>query len=337
MYRMRQTLFALLALSGLTFAQPPSAADGAADVEPLACTVIGASLSNGTSLKILGAMLGFGDMKTFAEKTLARSVSEFELRVKTDSVGMRQLLRKITTGDPVSVVDCSDTMFFQSPATKGEKQLQRAKRRQGLVLGLDFMVWFGYGGVSSPRGTRDAIDVAIHRAMRRLDKQQKAFDLLDQYLIGGESTIVLGDYPDMTGAVERMLPKSAIPRKSTLAELNRRLYRWAASRKQVRIYPLAARVASARAGKLAVTLEGEASMLHLDQLLQLDRLHPTKLGMAIIASDMMKFLRDQLPELAERLPWKSEFGEVVDALQQQTEWRRRAELLGKPAAAGVGK
>ena len=333
MNRTAQALFLVALAAGTPVAALAQNSD-AASAERLECTVIGASLSNGTSLKMLGVMLGLGDMKKFAKQTLNREISDFELRVRTDSIGVRALLRKIANSDRVSLKDCSDTMFFRSPQKNGEKQLARAKRRKGLVLGLDFMFWFGYGGVPYFGGRADATDRAVLRALRRLEKQEQGFRLLETHLLDTGSTIILGDYPNMTGAVERMLPKSAVPRAVTIAELNRRLYAWAADKPQVHIFPIAARMAQARAGKMKVP--GTDEVLRLDQLLQLDRLHPTKLGMAVIATDLLVFLRKEVPAIAARLDAKSELTAILAALQQSSEWQRRAELR-PPNKTPVGK
>lgn len=289
------------------------------------CTIIGASLSNGTSLKSLSVMLGIKDTRKFAEGTLGRKISDFELRVRSETVGMRVLLRKLFAGGDVSLKDCSDTMFFMSPVQKGERQLKRASRRSGIIIGLDFMFWFGYGRIANPRGGYTERDIAVHRALSRLALQKRGLALLDKYLVGTKRPLILGDYPNMTGAVERMLPRTLIPGKRVREELNQRLHAWAAKRDNVFVYPLAARFDQARRGELVVATADGDKKLNRSQLLQLDRLHPNTLGMAVIANDLLRFLDEKVPQ-AKRLPGDRKFAGILQRLDQVETWKRRSEL-----------
>lgn len=337
---LRLSTFALLlslSFAGASLVVPSLSAQGAQSggnaegaepkrkAPPVPCTVIGASLSNGTSLKILSVMLGIRDLRAFAAKTLGRDVSDFELRTRSDAIGLRAILRKIKVGD-VSMLDCSDTLFFRNPIQKGPKQLARAARRKGLVLGVDFLFWFGYGGVWG--GTPE------ERASKRLAKQAKGFAMLEAQLLADEgTTLVLGDYPDMTGAVEQMLPKSAIPKPATLAELNRRLYAWVKDKPRVLVYPLARRMADAKKGQLSMRQIGVERKLGTGHLMQLDLLHPTKVGMALITADLLRFLDEKLPDIAPKLPFERSFPAILKAIQESETWAKLDELLGGRARA----
>lgn len=296
---------------------------------PPNCTVIGASLSNGTSLKVLAVMLGIRDLGAFAKRTLGRDVGKYELRVRSDSIGLRPLLRKIARDD-IAMLDCSDTMFFRQPVKKGERQLKRAARRGGLVLGIDFMFWFGYGGIWG--------GAAKDRAARRLAKQAKAFELLETHLLKDGVTLVMGDYPNMAGAEPRMLPRSSIPSPETLAELNRRLHAWAADKSQVHVYPLAKSVAAAKRGKLSLPAIGVETSLRAEQLMQLDLLHPTKLGTALITTDLLRYLDRTIPTIARQLPFERKLKAIFAKLDLSEAWQRIDELKPAvvPAKAGSG-
>src|SRR5690606_35315797 len=94
----------------------------------------------------------------------------------------------------------------------------------------------------------------------------------------------------------RMLAPHAIPDAETLAELNARLRAWAATRPNVRLFSLGERLRDLRERKREIALGRDRLVLEPAHLLQTDRLHVTRLGMAVLASEVVAALADALPD-----------------------------------------
>jgi hypothetical protein len=138
------------------------------------------------------------------------------------------------------------------------------------VVGIDFLFWFGYGA-------KDAYGRTIDREPQRLELLEKGLAFLDDL----ECPLVVGDFPDMSAAVGKMLGPEQMPKLTTLPLLSRRVREWAAKRKQTIVLPLS---------ELVPQL-GSSGELHLGrhtfpagtELLQDDHLHPTLDGLTATA------------------------------------------------------
>ncbi len=180
---------------------------------------------------------------------------------------LQKVLEGIWDLAAVSVRDRSDMATFIDPVAKQAPRLRRVLRDDpDLVLAIDFMFWFGYGRVQGDEG----------RA--RLQKQEEGFALLDLL----DCPILVGDYPDMRGADSRVLRAYTIPAPEILEQLNERLYAWIAARDHVHLFPLAAWVKRAvHEGEVVRYREQNLKIPPLG-LLQRDRLHANRLGMALM-------------------------------------------------------
>src|SRR5690606_34245487 len=99
--------------------------------------------------------------------------------------------------------------------------------------------------------------VRVEVPKERLALQAKGLALLERL----SCPLIVGDYPDMTGADRRMLHEMQIPDRDTLAKLNENLRQWAQKRGKVHVFPLSEFVAGAKQRGLPVSLGGREVLL----------------------------------------------------------------------------
>ncbi|MSR62465.1 MAG: hypothetical protein EXS08_08470 [Planctomycetes bacterium] len=271
------TILVGLSLTLLSFQAP---AERVPDSERLArVVVIGASMSAG-----FGASRSFGDALEASIRAPHKKVSNF-----------------------------ASELFFTNPLTFGKQQVGSALDSEAtLVVGLDFLFWFGYGTLDARGGP--------------LDSEAERLELLERglaYLAEFECPLLVGDFPDMSAAVGKMLSAAQMPARSTLPLLSKRVREWAAGRAHTTVVPLS---------ELVLQL-GAKSELHIGrhffpagtQLLQQDELHPTLQGLAASA----QLVCDELIrlDLAKEADFDFELAGVFKKLG--------AELLPAPAKNGV--
>jgi len=157
--------------------------------------------------------------------------------------------------------------------------------RLDCVIGVDLAFWFGYG---KTLGAEPGTDAALQA---RTALQQKGLALFDEYLQNNsDTTFVIGDYPDLTGAVPMMITPDMIPTKNELAELNRRLLAWAKERPDVHVFPLSKSLERLRQGECKITVDGTEQTVGADAAFQIARVHPTRLGVAVMMRDLTRWL-----------------------------------------------
>ncbi|MHC4078860.1 MAG: hypothetical protein ACYST0_10530 [Planctomycetota bacterium] len=244
--------------------QPDSRpADAAREQRPIRVGIIGASVSG-----------GFVD------------ITDTKVRPPNSSFTLKQVLRELWPSSEVRIRDTTSGLglaMFLQPLKYGKRQIKLLQRRKPqLVIGVDFVFWFGYG----PHGYGEA------GQKRRLELQQKGLKLLE----GLDGKILLGDYPDMTGAAARMLPPRFVPKPETQKKLNDHLHAWAKKRKNVVVFPLSKFVHEAKTTTQVLSYGSKELSVPKLYLLQSDRLHATRLGMAVLVHR----LGDELPELLGR-------------------------------------
>ena len=211
-----------------------------------------------------------------------------------------RLLQQIITGKHQPVAQETSDVFFLNPEQVGDKQIAGAlKKKATLVLGFDYLFWFGYGhmrGTSRARVAgkfvRDESALEVGQRVALLERGLALLDKLDLPL-------VIGDLPDMWGADEAMLSPVQIPSANTLERLNARIRAWAAARGNVLVLPVSQWVALMRDGKLTLP-DGAKADLASKNLLQGDRLHPTRLGVIAVMSHLVVELRRWLGKGADQ-------------------------------------
>ena len=139
---------------------------------------------------------------------------------------------------PKAISDKSTMSFFMDPVGKAHRIMPAIyKSKPSLVVGVDFLFWFGYG----PGSTES-----------RIRRVQGALRLLDKL----ECPVIVGDLPQFFESF--MLPGEVIPAKSDLDKINKLIHAWAKKKKNVYVYPLATLVEDIRAGN-TILVNGKKS------------------------------------------------------------------------------
>lgn len=236
-----------------------------------------------------------------------------EARDHNATMKLRFALAPLFAPDRVEFKDCSDVSMFLHPKASAERQIERAmKADPDVVLAIDVMFWFGY----STRGGDQAARLAL---------QDEGLACLAAIA----KPMLLGDYPEMRDIDPRMLAPRAIPDADTLVALNTRLRAWAAKRPNVRVFPLSQHLATLRAENCTVALGDENFELEPADLLQTDRLHVTRLGMAVLAAHVTQALAALVPTSAFLCTEAKTLPDVVGRLDLQDLVRAK----GRPLAA----
>src|SRR5690606_23986838 len=123
----------------------------------------------------------------------------------------------------------------------------------------------------------------------------------------------VGDYPDMSGADPRMLSPRQIPSPEVLAALNAALREWAASRPNVHLFPLGDFVARVKREGAPVRVEDGEVRVPPELLLQSDRLHTTRLGVAVLGARIHEALAQALAAGHPLRPRELPFAALVEA------------------------
>ncbi len=199
-----------------------------------------------------------------------------------DSVTLQHVLKqwcgehgRATTHNPLEMV----SMFTDPPRIGGEQIQGVQKAKADVVVAIDFPFWFAYGPVAGDEGPA------------RQDKLTEGMALLAKL----QMPVLIGDLPDMRGAAVRQLRPSWIPSPEVLKELNEQLAAFVKTHKNFHFVPLA---------ELVRTMKDQGAVLPLPEgplqtapgaLLQGDRLHATRLGMALLGYTLQEPLRALFP------------------------------------------
>lgn len=276
---LQPTRLSALAPALLLLANPASAQETA--VAAPALVSVGASVTAGFRLADYEGM--FSNLREGAERILGRELTDEEYGRRTDGLRPGDVLAELYGFE---VPTFGDTMLFSNPLTKGRAVLEAGLATGAdTVLGVDLVFWFGYGRTDE------------NAAEERLTLQATGLAMVDELLAAHpDTTLVIGDYPDMTGALPAMITPDMIPTKEEQAELNRRLAEWAERRPKVHVFPLSASLQRLRDGEAAFEVDGEVQPVSLDAAFQLALVHPTRLGTAVLVRDLVAFLGSRVDE-----------------------------------------
>lgn len=181
---------------------------------------------------------------------------------------------------PSRTSTAGSVFFFQAPDRWGPELLEQAlATRPTLLVGVDYLFWFGYGATGHRPGTE--ADAAARRA--RLDR---GLALLEQF--GGP--VAVGDLPDMSAAIGGMLSARQVPSPEVRTDLNRRIAEWAAERPEVTMVGLSDLMARLQAGE-RLGVPGTVA------LLKPDKLHPTADGLLVLAREILRTVDAARPEI----------------------------------------
>ena len=162
-----------------------------------------------------------------------------------------------------------DLLMFTRPLRSGGEQLERALDAEPtLVVALDFLFWLGYGTIGA--------DGPMTSEAERLALLERGLALFAEL----ECPLVLADFPDMSGAVGKIITKEQLPEKATLVRLSARVKSFAASRPKTLVLPFSELVRTLRAEQDVHI--GRHTYPRGSRLLQPDELHPTLEGLVAV-------------------------------------------------------
>lgn len=203
----------------------------------------------------------------------AQLLVEARGRVQPAVLDLADALAAVIGGEG-EVEAAGSLMFFSDPDRWGPELLRRAEgSRPTSVVAVDFLFWYGYGATGHPPGT-DA-DAAVRR-----ERLERGLSLLADLATGIPGHLLVGDLPDMSGAVGRMLSASQVPDEATRRNLNDRIAAWVADRPSAILVPLS--------NTMRRLLDGERFGVPAGvPLLKPDRLHPTADGLVVVAREVV--------------------------------------------------
>ena len=196
---------------------------------------------------------------------------------------------RVVEGD--EIVTHSDLMFFSRPERTGPLLVHRAiGEAPTVVVALDFLFWYGYGELPEA-GADPGANADASPSERRLARLERGLRVLDRV----ECPILVGDLPDMHEAIGLMLSRRQVPDRDTLARLNERIRAWAEERDRVTLVPLADLAERMRRGEALEIAGFTWSAEDARRLLQLDRLHPSGLGLSVVTQQLIASLIEHVP------------------------------------------
>lgn len=190
--------------------------------------------------------------------------------------------------DPVRTV--ASRFMFMNLKPLAEFQIAEARKADpSLVVAMDFLFWFCYGRVESEE--------------TRLSRLEEGLKMLESL----SCPLVIGDLPDASAAVGRVLDARQLPKPEVLMAANRRIREWAEARENTVVIPLAEFMEAALKGK-PITVRGHTwTAEDARGLLQNDRLHPDTKGCAALAMKVMDALLEKnLPLPGDAVTWDPE-------------------------------
>jgi hypothetical protein len=207
--------------------------------------------------------------------------------------------------------------FFVDPLSTGKSAVAAGKAVDPtLVVGIDFLFWFGYGAFASDAD--------------RLATLEKGLALLEVF----SCPVMVGDFPDVAdasrdpargGEKTRLLGPEQVPQPEMLKTLNARLHDWARTRPNVVVVPLGDLVGRLHSGKTVEIHGNRWSGTDLEGLIQTDRLHPTMQGAIALWLGALETLVASRPEIpASAFDWDA-----------KAIWKRIDDAKAKERQAGA--
>ena len=222
----------------------------------------------------------------------------------------------------------ASSWMFMNTTADGIQQIAGARdKNPTLLVAIDFLFWYGYG---------------TRAETSRLGFLEKGLKELDTFAC----PVVVGDFPDMTQALEGrstitggpLIVRDQIPQPETLKLLNERLAAWAAERPNVVVVPIAELTAKLRANEEISVRGNKWTAGSFGTLYQADRLHPTLRGAIAVWIHAADKLVTAHPEIAaSSLEWDAETirrkvyaAKEKDRLAQAERDRKRREKATTP-------
>ena len=273
----------------------------AAATTPLRVGILGASVSDGFGCRISERRADGDYAATFRLATM---------------------LPLVCTDRPLVIEDRATSSMFLGPQKYGgEAAAAVSKAAPQCVIALDYLFWFCYGS----NGGKDAPQQA---EAARLAKFEQGLAELAKFSV----PVVVGDIPDMSRAVGKMLRASQMPPLESIAAANARLVAWAKEHPNVRIVPLSKLIRQLHEDKVVEVAGARFAATAEQPLLQADDLHATPAGLAAIACVLVDELAQAEPKFG--LPRAVDPAAVIARAKASLVKKEAPRDKAKPADAG---
>jgi len=191
-----------------------------------------------------------------------------EIGPGVNDVTLSQLLDRMIKTENHNVLDASSLMFFMSPKRKGAELLKKAiEAKPTCVIALDYLFWYAYGSKNN------------------IDERQECLAEGLKSLESFECPVVISLLPDMHRSIGLMLSEKQVPSANELKILNTQIQEWANNRSNIAVAPLKnylERLYSNQSVQAAQEKWDPPDALK--QLIQKDKLHPTIIGLGMMAA-----------------------------------------------------
>lgn len=217
----------------------------------------------------------------------------------TQFLRLNRYIDAAITGQHRQATNFASALFFTQPVKTGESQLTRAlNEKPTLVVAVDFLFWFCYGKVSND--------------VERASRFEEGLRLLERI----PCPVVIGDLPDASGAVGKILSAEEVPGTDALAAANARLSAWVTQRTNVYVVPLANFMRAAVHDEAIVAKHYSLSAGTTRRLLQADGLHPTSAGCSALALNILEAVESK-HDISKDVKWDCQSIEqsVVEAVR----------------------
>lgn len=187
-------------------------------------------------------------------------------RPKSIALALPKHLDAALTAEHGRFLSYGHRLLLADVEKSGALQVKLALEQEPTVLfAVDFLFWFVYGYVGSEEA--------------RLQRLEKGFTLIEQF----DCPVVVGNFPDASGAVGRMIHRSQMPELATLRKANGRLKEWLAERENVVAVDLETVMRKAVANEAITMGRVQLAAGTTRDFIQKDGLHPTLKGARMIA------------------------------------------------------
>ena len=175
------------------------------------------------------------------------------------------LLKRINTPD-IKFKNYSNRFTFISPVIISSRQVARAiKAKPSIVIAVDYLFWHLYGKFNSE------------------EQRLKAFESALAKLDPVTSALVIGNIPDASHSINKMLGASQVPALKTIEQANITLNAWADKRPQTTVINLKSFMAKSVSNKALKLSLIEYPVGTTKNFLQSDMLHLTPSGVTALS------------------------------------------------------
>ncbi len=206
---------------------------------------------------------------------------------KSEALSLEVHLSKLLKVPHGKISNIGNKFFFIRPIGVHSKQVEvAAKIKPSIVLSPDYLFWLVYGNFTEEKSRIDTLQSGL--------KKLETFDC----------PVVIGNIPDASDAVHKMLSRSQVPQLKTIRQANTLLQEWAKNRKNISIVDLDSFMKASVSNETIKLKHIQFHKGSTRKLLQSDSLHPTKEGVKAVCYAMLEALQKITDFSDQDVDWK---------------------------------